>query len=126
MLAGLGDLRASEDPQSQAVIAVAEAFTAAGRGQPAAALRHARAVLRHARAVLGHVGAALEISHESVRWVWPLAARAARAARDLADIATTAELLALLDGYRPGAAGSHAARRTRPGPRPPHRCRHRP
>ena len=116
MLAGLGDLRASEDPQSQAVIAVAEAFTAAGRGQPAAALRHARAVL-------GHVGAALEISHESVRWVWPLAARAAR---DLADIATTAELLALLDGYRPGAAGSHAARRTRPGPRPPHRCRHRP
>ena len=90
-LAGLGDLRASEDPQDQALIAVAEAFTAAALGQPAAALRHARAVLDHA--------AALGISHEYLRWAWPLAARAAH---DLADTATTGELLALLDGYRPG------------------------
>ena len=91
ILAGLGDLRASEDPQDQAKIAVAEAFTAAALGQPAAALRHARAVLDHA--------AAVGISHEFLRWAWPLAARAAH---DLADTATTGELLALLDGYRPG------------------------
>ena len=90
-LAGLGDLRASEDPQDQALIAVAEAFTAAARRQPAAALRHARTAL-------GHAGA-LGISHEYLRWAWPLAARAAH---DLADTATAAELLALLDGYRPG------------------------
>ena len=45
ILAGLGDLRASDDPQDQAIIAVAEAFTAAARGQPAAALRHARTAI---------------------------------------------------------------------------------
>jgi len=89
-MAGLDDLRASEDPQDQAVIAVAEAFTAAARGQPSAALRGARAVLGHA---------ALSISHEYLRWAWPLAARAAH---DLADTATTTELLAQLDGYQPG------------------------
>ena len=91
ILAGLGGLRASEDPQDQAFIAVAEAFTAAALGQPAAALRHARAALDHAD-VLG-------ISAEDLRWAWPLAARAAH---DLADSATETELLALLDGYRPG------------------------
>jgi class 3 adenylate cyclase/predicted ATPase len=90
-LAGLGDLRASEDPQDQAAIAVAEAFTAAARRQPASALRHARAALDQA-AVLG-------ISQEYQRWAWPLAARAAY---DLADTATAADLLAMLDGYRPG------------------------
>jgi class 3 adenylate cyclase/tetratricopeptide (TPR) repeat protein len=90
-LDGLGDLRASEDLQDQANIAVVEAFTAAARGQPAAALRHARTVLDHAT-VLG-------ISHEYLRWTWPLAVRAAH---DLADTAITADLLALLDGYRPG------------------------
>jgi len=90
-LAGLADLRASEDPQDQAFIAVAEAFTAAALGQPAAALRHARAALDHA-GVLG-------ISAEDLRWAWPLAARAAH---DLADTATETRLLALLDGYRPG------------------------
>jgi hypothetical protein len=87
----LGALRASEDPQDQATIAIAEAFTAAARRQPAAALRSARAVL-------GHAGA-LGISHEYLRWAWPLAARAAH---DLTDTATVTELLALLDGYRPG------------------------
>ena len=94
-LTGLGDLRASEDPQDQANIAVAEAFTAAARRQPAAALRHARATLHHA--------AALGISHEYLRWAWPLAARAAH---DLADTDTTRELLALLDGYQPGQLAS--------------------
>jgi class 3 adenylate cyclase/predicted ATPase len=90
-LAGLDDLRASEDPQEKALIAVAEAFTAAVRRQPAAALGHARAALDHA--------AALGISHEALRWAWPLAARAAH---DLAEGATVAGLLAMLDGYRPG------------------------
>jgi hypothetical protein len=90
-LAGLGDLRASEDPQDQAIIAAAEAFTAAANRQAAAALRCANAALGHA--------AALGISHEYVRWAWPLAARAAH---DLADTATTTELLAMLDSYRPG------------------------
>jgi hypothetical protein len=70
---------------------VAEAFTAAARGQPAAALRHARAVLDHV--------AALGISAEVLRWAWPLAARAAH---DLADPATTGDLIALLDGYQLG------------------------
>jgi predicted ATPase/class 3 adenylate cyclase len=91
ILAGLGDLRASEDPQDQAVIAAAEAFTATADRQPAAALGHARAALDHADA--------LGISAESLRWAWPLAARAAH---DLADAATTAELLALLDGCPAG------------------------
>jgi hypothetical protein len=90
-LAGLGDLRASEDPQDQANIAVAEAFTAEALGQPAAALHHARTALDHA--------ATIGISAEMLRWAWPLAARAAH---DLADTATTRELLALLDGYQPG------------------------
>jgi len=92
VLAGLGELRTTEDPQEQALIAVAEAFTAAALRRPAAALCHARAVLGQA-GVLGIIG------HESLRWAWPLAARAAH---DLADTATTAELLALLDRHQPG------------------------
>jgi len=91
VLAGLGDLRASEDPQDQATIAVTEAFTAAARRRPDTALRHARAALDQA--------SALGISWDFLRWAWPLAARAAH---DLTDTAATAELLALLDGYRPG------------------------
>ena len=90
-LAGLSDLRASEDPQDRALLAVAEAFTAAARRQPADALRYARAALDHA----GAVG----ISHELLRWAWPLAARAAH---DLSDTAAAAELLAMLDGHQPG------------------------
>jgi hypothetical protein len=91
VLARLGDLRATEDPQEQALIAVVEALTATAGRQPAAALRHARVVL-------GQAGA-LSINSEFMRWAWPLAARAAY---DLADTATTTELLALLDGYQPG------------------------
>jgi class 3 adenylate cyclase/predicted ATPase len=90
-LAGLADLRASEDPQDKANIAVAEAFTAAALGQPADALRHARAALDHADA--------LGISHEFLRWAWPLAARTAH---ELVDTATSIGLLALLDGCPPG------------------------
>ena len=91
MLAGLADLRASEDPQDKAEISIVEAFTAAARRQPRDALRHARRALAHADA--------LGISHEYLRWAWPLAARAAH---DLKDTAATGELLALLDSYQPG------------------------
>jgi class 3 adenylate cyclase/predicted ATPase len=87
----LGDLRVSEDVQDQEIILVVEAFTAAADRQPAAALRHARTALGQA----GVVG----ISHEYLRWAWPLAARTAH---DLADTATVAEVLAMIDGYRPG------------------------
>ena len=91
MLAGLGDLRASEDPQDKAEISVVEAFAAAAHRQPQDALRHARATLAHADA--------LGISHEFLRWAWPLAARTAH---DLGDTAAIRELLALLDPYQPG------------------------
>ena len=107
-LAGLADLRASEDPQDKAMISLVEGFTAAARRQPQAALRHARAILAHA--------GALGISHECLRWAWPLAARAAH---DLRDTAAAGELLALLDACQPGHLRPDAAGRTRPGPRPP-------
>ena len=91
MLAGLRDLPASEDPQDQATISCAEAFTAAARGQPQDALRQARATLAHA--------GALGISREYLRWAWPLAARAAH---ELRDTAAAGDLLALLDAYQLG------------------------
>jgi hypothetical protein len=90
-LAALTDMRASEDPQDDAFLAVLEAFTAAARHQPLDALRHARRVLAHAD-VLG-------ISNDGLRWVWPLAARCAYGLRD---DAATRELLALLDSHPPG------------------------
>ncbi len=91
MLAGLEDLRASEDPQEKSLISLVEAFAAAARRQWQDTLRHARATLIHA--------SALGISAEDQRWAWPLAARAAY---DLRDSAATGELLALLGGYQPG------------------------
>jgi hypothetical protein len=70
VLAGLADLRTSEDPQDKALINVTEGgLHRRARLQPQAALRHARAAL-------AGVGA-LRISHDCVRWAWPLAARAA-------------------------------------------------
>jgi hypothetical protein len=91
LLAGLADLRASEAPQDQAVVSLVEGFTAASRRQPRAALGHARAILAYA--------GALGISHDCLRWAWPLAARAAH---DLGDAAAVGELLTLLDGHQPG------------------------
>ena len=91
MLAGLGDLQASEDPQDKAVISVVEAFTAAARRQPENALLHARATLGYADA--------LGISFECLRWAWPLAARVVH---ELRDSPGTVELLALLDSQQPG------------------------
>jgi class 3 adenylate cyclase/tetratricopeptide (TPR) repeat protein len=91
VLAGLEDLRTSEDVQDKAVLHSLEAFTAAARGQAADALTHARHVLAHADT--------LGISHESVRWTWPLAARAAH---ELGDTAAAEQLLAQLGSHPPG------------------------
>ena len=91
VLAGLKDLRSSEDPQTKAMVSMVEGFTAAARRQP-------QDTLQHARAILAHVDA-LGISHDCPRWAWPLAARAAH---DLGDTAATGELLTLLDSYQPG------------------------
>jgi class 3 adenylate cyclase/tetratricopeptide (TPR) repeat protein len=91
VLAGLGDLRASEDPQVMGFISLVEAFTAAARGQH-------EDTLRQARATLAHVGV-LGISAEDQRWAWPLAMRAAY---ELRDLTVGRELLAMLDSYQPG------------------------
>jgi len=91
ILAALHDLRASEDPQDNAVIGLVEAFAAAARSQPQDALRHARAALDHADAI--------GIGSDQLRWAWPLAARSAH---DLDDTGATGELLALLDARKPG------------------------
>jgi class 3 adenylate cyclase/predicted ATPase len=91
VLGSVRNMRASEDLQDKATIATAEAFTATADRQPTSALRHATVILNHA--------GALGISHECVRWGWPLAARAAF---ELADTDTTAKLIALLDGYQRG------------------------
>jgi class 3 adenylate cyclase/predicted ATPase len=91
MAAELQDLHASEDPQDQAMISVVEACAAAARSLSADALRRARETLAHADA--------LGISSGTMRWAWPLAARSAHELRDTAAIA---DLLALLDAYKPG------------------------
>jgi hypothetical protein len=90
-LARLKDLQASEDSQEKALISMVEGFIAAARRQPQAALGHARAVLKDA--------SALGMTSDSVRWTWPLAARAAH---DLRDSAAVGELLALLDSHQSG------------------------
>ena len=83
--------RTSEDPQWKSGVSILEALTAAARRRPQDALRHARAALAHTDA--------LGISHETLRWSWPLAARCAY---ELDDTAAAVELLALLDSYQPG------------------------
>jgi len=89
VLAALPDMRASENPGEQGHISELEAFTAAARNQPEAALRHARAALAH------YADASLIPGI----WSWSLAARAAH---DLGDIQTIRDLFALLDSSRPG------------------------
>jgi class 3 adenylate cyclase/tetratricopeptide (TPR) repeat protein len=91
MLVALSDLRTTEDAQDKSLISLADAFIAAARGQPETALRGAMDTLVHADA--------LGISNESVRWAWPLAARAAH---ELGDDAAVGDLIALLDSHRPG------------------------
>ena len=90
-MAGLGDMRISENTQDKVTLLLLRALSAAARHEPENALRHARAMLDH----VPEVG----ISHECVRWGWPLAARAAH---ELADTAATDDLVARLDGYPPG------------------------
>ena len=90
-LAGIRGLRTSEAPQDQASLGLAEAFTAAARGQTEDALRRARAVLAQAPA--------LGIGHGELVWAWSLAVRAAD---ELDHAATIRELLDLLDSYQPG------------------------
>jgi class 3 adenylate cyclase/predicted ATPase len=89
LLAGLRDLRASEDPQDKSLISLVEAFTAAACHQLQDALRCSRESLTHAG----------QLSTEYVCWAWPLAARAAQ---ELVDTATTRQLLTLLNDYPPG------------------------
>jgi class 3 adenylate cyclase len=91
LLAGLGDLRTSEDLQTKSLISLVEASIAAARRQYHDAQRHARGTLAHV-SVLG-------VSAEDQRWAWSLAARAAH---ELADFAAVRELLSLLDSYQPG------------------------
>ena len=91
LLAALSDMRASEDPQDQSTVSLADAFAAGARGQAETALRRARDTLAQVDA--------LGISGESLRWAWPLAARAAY---ELGDNAAVAELIAQLDSHQPG------------------------
>jgi class 3 adenylate cyclase len=91
MLAALGDLRATEDPQDASMISITEAFAAAARQQLPDALRHARRALSYTEA--------LGIKSDSPRWAWPLAVRAAH---ELGDTDAVRELLTLLDSYQPG------------------------
>jgi class 3 adenylate cyclase/tetratricopeptide (TPR) repeat protein len=91
MLADLPDHRASQEPQAQAQLSMMEAFTEAARRRPEAALRHARTTLAHA----GAVG----LSHDALRWAWPLAVRTAW---ELGDTRTVREQLALIDALQPG------------------------
>ncbi|HUA31144.1 MAG TPA: hypothetical protein VMC03_19845, partial [Streptosporangiaceae bacterium] len=90
-LAGLRDLRSSEDSQDKAIVALVDAFAAAARGEPRDALRHARASLAHS----GPLGVGFGITS----WAWPLAARVAH---ELGDAAAGGELLAQLDAHPPG------------------------
>jgi class 3 adenylate cyclase/tetratricopeptide (TPR) repeat protein len=91
LLAALTDMRASEDPQDQAILGLADASAAAASGQPEQALRIARAALGHADA--------LGISCSSLRWAWPLAVRSAH---ELGDRAAVSDLIAQLDANQPG------------------------
>jgi hypothetical protein len=68
------------------------------QGFTADALHQPKAALRHAQATLGYADT-LGISHDTLRWAWPLAARAAH---DLRDTTTVGQLLTLLDSRQPG------------------------
>ena len=93
ILAGVRDLRASEDPLDKALVSLVDAFTAAARRQLPEALRCARETLK----LLAPTWAGA--STDYMCWAWPLAARAAD---DLGDAAATGQLLALLDSQPPG------------------------
>jgi len=90
-LAGLEEMRANENAQEKAELAVVEGLAAAAQGQPGNALTHARRALNYAD-VLG-------MNAETMRWAWPLAIRAIK---DLGDTATAEELIAELSAVPPG------------------------
>ena len=89
--AAVGAWRASEDPQDQTCLALIDTAAALASHDTAGVLGHALTVLDHS----DHLG----ISHDTVRWAWPLAARAART---LDDTPTVNRLLALLDTHPAG------------------------
>jgi len=91
ILAALTDMRASEDPQDRGAVSLADAFTAAARGQLEGSLQRARDTIAY--------GVVVGVSGESQRWAWPLAARAAH---ELGDNAAVGDLIALLDSHQPG------------------------
>jgi tetratricopeptide (TPR) repeat protein len=114
-LAGLGHLRASEDPQDQATIAAVEAFTAR-RPPPARHRAPPRPLRPRPRRRPGHqLGfPAVGVAAGRPRRPRPRRHRHRyRTARDARPLPA-----------RP--ASPDAARRTRPGPRPPHHRRRRP
>jgi class 3 adenylate cyclase/tetratricopeptide (TPR) repeat protein len=91
MLGALSELRASEDPQDQSAVYLAEGIGAFAQGRTAEALRRARRILDFAD-VLG-------ISSDQVRWAWPLAARSAF---ELGNVTEVGGLLDMLDAQPPG------------------------
>ena len=93
-LASIPTLRSSDDIQDKAMVSLLSAFTAAAKGRP-------DQTLEHGMATIAHVGA-IGMTHESVRWAWPLAARTAWL---LGDSSVTTELLNLVEGRQPGQLG---------------------
>jgi class 3 adenylate cyclase/tetratricopeptide (TPR) repeat protein len=90
-LAGMRDLRSSEDSQDKVFVSLVDAFAAIALGQPQDALRHARAAVADS----GPLG----IAFGDISWAWPLAVRVAH---ELGDAAAVGELLADVDGHPPG------------------------
>ena len=116
VLAGLADLRASEDPQDQAIHR--------GRGgvhrrRPPPARRRAAPRPRRPRPGRRAWGSATSTRAVGVAAGRPRRPRPGRHRHHRRAAGLARRLPAR-------AAGSHAARRTRPGPRPPHRRRRRP
>ncbi|MGH3470969.1 MAG: ATP-binding protein, partial [Nocardioidaceae bacterium] len=83
-LAQLPQLRASEDPQDQNAVTMFKVMLSVARNDPRETLRLA--------SLVDH--ASMGISHETVRWTWPIAARAAH---DLGDTEAVLRLLGLLE-----------------------------
>jgi class 3 adenylate cyclase/tetratricopeptide (TPR) repeat protein len=91
LLTSLDHMHESEDPQDITATALVAGFADAAQNDPAGALREARVVLGQANR--------LGITASTLRWAWPLAARAAH---ELGDTNTLKELVAQLSDYPPG------------------------
>ena len=88
----LDDDPESEDPQDLTIGALMAAAIAAAEGRPEDSLVEVSTIMRLGVEVLG-------INDSTVRWGWPIGARAAH---DLGDDAAVEELLAYLDDELPG------------------------